>query len=88
MNITIVTTAGNDERALFLLRELGMPFAALGGVCGDDCEDREGDEEAEVRGAAPQPLPGLRPAARLSTASSGSAASASGTWRCRAICPA
>ena len=27
MNITIVTTAGNDERAKFLLRELGMPFA-------------------------------------------------------------
>jgi len=27
MNITIVTTAGNDERALHLLRELGMPFA-------------------------------------------------------------
>ena len=27
MNVTIVTTAGNDERALFLLRELGMPFA-------------------------------------------------------------
>jgi large subunit ribosomal protein L5 len=26
MNITIVTTAGNDERARFLLRELGMPF--------------------------------------------------------------
>jgi large subunit ribosomal protein L5 len=26
MNITIVTTAGNDERALFLLRALGMPF--------------------------------------------------------------
>ena len=26
MNITIVTTAGNDERAQFLLRELGMPF--------------------------------------------------------------
>jgi large subunit ribosomal protein L5 len=26
MNITITTTAGNDERALFLLRELGMPF--------------------------------------------------------------
>ena len=26
MNITIVTTAGNDERAMFLLRELGMPF--------------------------------------------------------------
>jgi len=27
MNITIVTTAGNDERAQFLLRALGMPFA-------------------------------------------------------------
>jgi large subunit ribosomal protein L5 len=26
MNITITTTAGNDERAKFLLRELGMPF--------------------------------------------------------------
>jgi large subunit ribosomal protein L5 len=28
LNVTIVTTAGNDERALFLLRELGMPFMA------------------------------------------------------------
>ncbi|HEX4955770.1 MAG TPA: 50S ribosomal protein L5 [Thermoanaerobaculia bacterium] len=27
MNITIVTTAGNDERALYLLRQIGMPFA-------------------------------------------------------------
>jgi large subunit ribosomal protein L5 len=27
MNITIVTTAPNDEQARFLLRELGMPFA-------------------------------------------------------------
>jgi large subunit ribosomal protein L5 len=27
MNITIVTTAGNDERALYLLQELGLPFA-------------------------------------------------------------
>lgn len=26
LNVTIVTTAGNDERARFLLRELGMPF--------------------------------------------------------------
>jgi large subunit ribosomal protein L5 len=26
MNITIVTTAANDEQAMFLLRELGMPF--------------------------------------------------------------
>lgn len=27
LNVTIVTTADNDERALYLLRELGMPFA-------------------------------------------------------------
>lgn len=27
MNVTIVTTAGNDERSRFLLSELGMPFA-------------------------------------------------------------
>jgi large subunit ribosomal protein L5 len=27
MNITIVTTASNDEQARFLLRELGMPFS-------------------------------------------------------------
>jgi large subunit ribosomal protein L5 len=27
MNVTFVTTAGRDDRAMFLLRELGMPFA-------------------------------------------------------------
>jgi large subunit ribosomal protein L5 len=27
MNVTFVTSAGNDEQALHLLRELGMPFA-------------------------------------------------------------
>jgi large subunit ribosomal protein L5 len=27
MNVTFVTTAENDEQALHLLRELGMPFA-------------------------------------------------------------
>lgn len=31
LNVTIVTTAGNDERCRFLLRELGMPFARRGG---------------------------------------------------------
>ena len=30
LNVTIVTTAGNDERAFYLLRELGMPFARRG----------------------------------------------------------
>ena len=27
LNVTIVTSADNDEQAHFLLRELGMPFA-------------------------------------------------------------
>jgi large subunit ribosomal protein L5 len=27
INVTFVTTAANDEQALHLLRELGMPFA-------------------------------------------------------------
>ncbi len=31
MNITIVTSSDNDEKARFLLRELGMPFARPGG---------------------------------------------------------
>jgi large subunit ribosomal protein L5 len=26
LNVTVVTTAGNDEKAFYLLRELGMPF--------------------------------------------------------------
>lgn len=26
LNVTVVTTAGNDEKAYYLLRELGMPF--------------------------------------------------------------
>ena len=30
LNVTIVTTANNDEQAHFLLRELGMPFARSG----------------------------------------------------------
>ena len=28
MNVTIVTSAANDEQAFYLLRELGMPFAS------------------------------------------------------------
>jgi large subunit ribosomal protein L5 len=30
LNVTVVTTAGNDERAFYLLRELGMPFRQPG----------------------------------------------------------
>lgn len=32
LNVTIVTTAGRDDRALELLRRLGMPFARPGGA--------------------------------------------------------
>ena len=39
--------------------------AALGGLRGDHCEDRQGREEAEVRGASAQPLQALRPPARV-----------------------
>ncbi len=31
MNVTIVTSGGNDERTHFMLRELGMPFAQPSG---------------------------------------------------------
>jgi large subunit ribosomal protein L5 len=31
LNVTIVTSSGNDERARFLLRDLGMPFARQAG---------------------------------------------------------
>ncbi len=31
MNVTLVTTAGSDERGLELLKQLGMPFASPGG---------------------------------------------------------
>ncbi len=31
MNVTIVTTSGNDEQTHFILRELGVPFALPGG---------------------------------------------------------
>ena len=39
LNVTIVTSAGNDERAFYLLRELGMPFARPRG--GDGAEETE-----------------------------------------------
>ena len=39
LNVTIVTTATNDEQAFYLLRELGMPFARPRG--GDAAEETE-----------------------------------------------
>lgn len=39
LNVTIVTSAGNDEQAFYLLRELGMPFAQPRG--GDVAEETE-----------------------------------------------
>ncbi len=37
LNVTIVTSADNDEQAFYLLRELGMPFERPRG--GDDAEE-------------------------------------------------
>ena len=91
MNITIVTTAGNDERALYpAARARHAVRAGLrrGDDRGDRREDREDPEEAEVQqGAAAQPLQACAAARAASCASSGSAASASAIWRCRATCP-
>ena len=39
LNVTIVTTADNDEQAFYLLRELGMPFAQpRGGAAAEEAE--------------------------------------------------
>ena len=69
MNISVVTTAKTDEEARRLLQLMGMPFRQLTsaragrtererlGHDGDDCKDRQGAEDAEVRGPAAQPLP-------------------------------
>jgi large subunit ribosomal protein L5 len=67
MNVSVVTTAKTDEEARKLLQFIGMPFRQNSGlrVYGYDREDRQRTEEAEIQGAAAQPLPPVRPSARL-----------------------
>lgn len=38
LNVTIVTSAANDEQAYYLLRELGMPFTRRGGAAAAEAE--------------------------------------------------
>jgi large subunit ribosomal protein L5 len=57
LDVTITTTAGSDEEAYFLLRELGMPFAREGAPGEDveaerDAEEERRREEARARAEA------------------------------------
>ena len=67
MNVTIVTTAENDEQALHLLRELGMPFASelRRRRVATDARIAKTKSTPKFNGAAAQPLQALRTAARL-----------------------
>ena len=69
MNVCVVTTAKTDAEARKLLQLLGMPFRqhelTRGRDRGHDRQEGSREEDAEVRGAPSQPLPPLRPAARL-----------------------
>ena len=73
MNISVVTTARSDQEARKLLQLMGMPFRRrvaqalrpAGNDYGNDCKDRQGNQADEVRSPAAQPLPALRPPARV-----------------------
>src|SRR5213076_169183 len=71
MDITLVTSAGRDDTALALLRELGMPFRGEAPSRsprrpsdGEEGVDGEGQAEAEVQGARLLPVPAVRPQSR------------------------
>src|SRR3954464_7760056 len=74
MDITLVTTATNDDEGRELLRQLGFPFAGQPGVTtirragrrqhhGQEGSDQQGGPQAEVRGPWLHPLPAVRPSA-------------------------
>ena len=66
LEVSIVTTATNDEESKRLLALLGMPFATLGGGRhGQEVDDRQGEAQAALRGPRLQPLFRVRPPARL-----------------------
>ena len=90
MDITIVTTARTNAEGRGLARRLRLPVPtrrAVGKMAKKALIDKQ-QRTAEVQGARLHPLPALRPAASRSTASSGSAASASASWRTPARSPA
>ena len=67
MNVSVVTTAKTDEEARKLLQFIGMPFRQNLGrlMAWHYSEDRKRTQDAEVQGPAAQPLPPVRPSARL-----------------------
>ncbi len=67
LDVTITTSAENDEQALALLRALGLPFAVDGegrNSNGEDVARREAAATPEVRGAQLHALQPVRPPAR------------------------
>jgi len=66
MNITMTTSAKNDEQGRELLKGLGFPFREKRGraINGTHSKNRQVAQETEVQGADTQPLPLLRPRAR------------------------
>ena len=87
MDITVVTTATNDDEGRALLKQLGFPFKEASDRWPRSTEG-QGGPQAEVRGARLHPLPALRPPQAPSTASSACAGSACARWRTAASCPA
>src|SRR4029453_4575805 len=74
MDITLVTTATNDDEGRELLRQLGFPFAGVPVVTtirsagrrkenGQEGSDREGEPQAQVRRPWLHPLPAVRTSA-------------------------
>ena len=90
MNITLTTTARNDEEGRELLLGSRLPAAPAGRseLNGTHRENRKETEEAQVQGAHAQPLPHLRPRRAATSASLKCAASASAAWRSREKFPA
>jgi large subunit ribosomal protein L5 len=60
MDITVVTSATNDDEGRALLRQLGFPFKERWN--GQDSPQGEGCPQAQVRGARLHPVPALRTA--------------------------
>ena len=70
MNITLTTTAKNDEEGRELLKLLGVPLRPrleriLRRTYGTKLSIRQDAQEAEIQDSRAQPLPPVRPAARL-----------------------
>ena len=66
MNVSVVTTARTDEEARKLLQFIGMPFKErLEDEIWPPPQRSRRNERTQVQGPAPQPVPAVRPPARL-----------------------